>query len=116
MTEDRVYMTILFDHYGALLTERQQKLMALRYNDDLSLSEIAEVSGGTRQSVWDTLRRAEAVLQDMEARLGLVRRLAAHRAAAARMEQLLGELTGLTEGRARALCQELAQCAAEFKE
>ena len=64
MTEDRVYMTILFDHYGALLTERQQKLMALRYNDDLSLSEIAEVSGGTRQSVWDTLRRADAIARE----------------------------------------------------
>ena len=116
MTDGRLMRSMLLDFYGELLTERQRECYDLHYNDDLSLSEIAEVSGGTRQSVWDTLRRAEAVLQDMEARLGLVRRLAAHRAAAARMEQLLGELTGLTEGRARALCQELAQCAAEFKE
>ena len=116
MTEDHVYMTMLFDHYGALLTERQQRLMALRYNDDLSLSEIAEVSGGTRQSVWDTLRRAETILQDTEDRLGLVSRLSARRRTAARMEQLLAELVPLTEGRARALCQELAQCAADFKE
>jgi predicted DNA-binding protein YlxM (UPF0122 family) len=109
-------MTILFDLYGALLTERQRELMALRYDDDLSLSEIASLSGGTRQSVWDTLRRSEAALLDVEARLGLAERLAGRRAAAARMTALLDELTPLTTGRAHELCLALAACTADFKE
>ncbi len=63
-------MSLLFDFYGDLLTEKQRELFDLYYNEDLSLSEIAENVGITRQAVRDSVKRAERTLKDMESRLG----------------------------------------------
>ena len=54
-------MTMLFDFYGELLTDRQKEFFDLYYNEDLSLSEIAENEGISRQGVRDVIVRAEAV-------------------------------------------------------
>ena len=59
-------MTLLFDYYGDLLTERQRACLDLRYNHDLSLGEIAQELGVSRQGVYDNLSRAEALLRHME--------------------------------------------------
>lgn len=67
-------MTLLFDYYGDLLTERQRSCLDLRYNQDLSLGEIAQELGVSRQGVYDNLSRAEAVLHNMEEKTGCVRR------------------------------------------
>ena len=67
-------MTMLYDFYGELLTERQKEFFDLYYNEDLSLAEIAENAGITRQGVRDAIKRAEAQLLEMEDRLGLARR------------------------------------------
>ena len=67
-------MSLLFDFYGETLTEKQRELFDLYYNEDLSLSEIAEHAGITRQGVRDSIKRAEHTLRDMENRLGLVAR------------------------------------------
>ena len=67
-------MTMLFDFYGDLLTERQKEFFDLYYNEDLSLSEIAENSGISRQGVRDVIVRAEGVMQDVEDKTGLIRR------------------------------------------
>lgn len=66
MKQDAYAMTLLFDYYGELLTEKQKTCFDLYYNQDLSLSEIAEEAGITRQGVHDTLARAESVLRNME--------------------------------------------------
>ena len=71
---DALEMTLLFDYYGELLTERQRACLDLRYNQDLSLSEIAQELGVSRQGVYDNLNRAESILQDMEEKTGFVRR------------------------------------------
>ena len=63
------YVLCLLDFYGALLTKRQREMMALRLEEDLSLSEIAENYGVSRQAVHDALRRAELTLIDMEKKL-----------------------------------------------
>ena len=65
---------VLLDFYGDLLTDKQQDLMRLYYEEDLSLSEISENEGITRQGVHDAIRRSEAVLQEMEDKLGLAAR------------------------------------------
>ena len=52
-------MTMLFDFYGELLTDRQKEFYDLYYNEDLSLSEIAENYGISRQGVRDVIVRAE---------------------------------------------------------
>ena len=67
-------MALLFDFYGDVLTERQKEFYDLYYNEDLSLSEIAENNGITRQGVWDVIVRAEAILYDLEDKTGLIRR------------------------------------------
>ena len=64
----------LFDFYGDMLTEKQRDMVDYYYNDDLSLSEIAENEGITRQGVRDSIKRAEAQMLEMEERLGLARR------------------------------------------
>ena len=78
---DAVEMLLLFDYYGDMLTERQRMCLDLRYNQDLSLAEIAEELGVSRQGVHDNIIRAEAHLQKMEEKTGCVRRYLQSRAA-----------------------------------
>ena len=67
-------MALLYDFYGDVLTERQKEFYDLYYNEDLSLAEIAENNGITRQGVRDSIKRAEHALHEMEDKLGLVAR------------------------------------------
>ena len=67
-------LIMLFDFYGELLTEKQKIMFDYYYNDDLSLAEISEHLGITRQGVRDSIKRAEATLLDMEDKLGLAKR------------------------------------------
>ena len=67
-------MTMLFDFYGELLTDRQKEFYDLYYNEDLSLSEIAENYGISRQGVRDVIVRAEAYMTEIEDKTGLVKR------------------------------------------
>ena len=71
---DAVEMLLLFDYYGDMLTDRQRMCLDLRYNQDLSLAEIAEELGVSRQGVHDNIIRAVAHLQKMETKTGCVRR------------------------------------------
>ncbi len=61
----------LLDFYGDLLTEKQRESLDYYYNDDLSLGEIAAVHGISRQGVRDNIKRAEAILFEMEDKLAL---------------------------------------------
>lgn len=67
-------MTMLYDFYGELLTERQKEFYDLYYNEDLSLGEIAENYGISRQGVRDVIVRAEAYMTEIEDKTGLVKR------------------------------------------
>lgn len=64
-------ISLLLDFYGEMLTEKQREVVELYYNQDLSLAEIAQHSGITRQGVRDSIKRAENQLVDCEERLGL---------------------------------------------
>ena len=66
------YASMLYDFYGSLLNEAQNEVMALYHEDNLSLSEIAEQIGQTRQAVHYTLRKAEKALEAYEEKLGLI--------------------------------------------
>ena len=72
-------MTMLFDFYGELLTDRQKEFFDLYYNEDLSLAEIAENAGISRQGVRDVIVRAEATMQEVEDKTGIIRRFEAQR-------------------------------------
>ena len=100
---------MLLDFYGELLTERQRSCYDLHVNEDLSLAEIAEQSGSTRQAVWDNIRRAECALEEIEEKTGLMRRFEENRAALDRLAAAMDALTELTEGKARELALQAAR-------
>ena len=64
-------MSLLLDFYGEMLSERQRQLCEYYYNDDLSLSEIAENTGITRQGVSDGIKKSEKILLQAEENLGM---------------------------------------------
>lgn len=72
-------MALLLDCYGSFLTERQQETMMHYYNEDLSLGEIAALTGTTRQAVRDSVKRSEQVLRNMEEKLQFAEKLCALR-------------------------------------
>ncbi len=73
--KNQVYpMTLLFDFYGEVLTDRQKEFYDLYYNEDLSLTEIAENYNMSRQGVRDAIVRAEATLTELEDKTGLIKR------------------------------------------
>ena len=71
---DALEMALLFDYYGGMLTEKQRECFDMRYNQDLSLGEIGELLGVSRQAVCDNLTRTEALLRRMEENVGCVSR------------------------------------------
>ncbi len=77
MKNQALRMALLFDFYGDMLTERQKEFYDLYYNEDLSLAEIAENNGITRQGVRDVIVRAEGILTELEDKTGLIRRFRA---------------------------------------
>lgn len=74
MEKDRVLISALLDMYGAALSERQRDVLQLYYNDDLSLAEIAEDTGITRQGVRDAIVKGERELVAWEEKLGFLAR------------------------------------------
>ena len=71
---DALEMALLFDTYGGMLTDKQRECFDMRYNQDLSLGEIAEMMGVSRQAVNDNLKKTEALLRRMEENIGSVKR------------------------------------------
>ena len=67
-------MALLFDYYGSMLTEKQKEYFDMRYNQDLSLGEIGEIQGVSRQAVFDNLTRTENLLRRMEENIGCIKR------------------------------------------
>lgn len=74
MFEKNLLLTELYDIYSALLTDSQRNMFELYYTEDLSLSEIAENTGITRQGVHDSLKHTEEALLSFEEKLGLLKK------------------------------------------
>lgn len=84
--------SVLLDYYGPVLTEKQRSILTEYYDQDLSLAEIAENYGITRQGVRDAIKHGEATLTEMEKNLGYAEKDAAQRADLTRLEQLIMEV------------------------
>ena len=67
-----VKVGLLFDYYGQFLTAKQRDVMHLYFENDYSLSEIAQELGVSRQAVHDMIKKARKSLEECEERLGLV--------------------------------------------
>lgn len=72
--EDRVEISLLMDFYGPLLNENQNEVMQWYYNDDLSLSEIAELNKISRQAIYDLIKRCYKQLLSYESKLNLLQK------------------------------------------
>ena len=70
--DEKLNMSLLYDFYGEILTERQKEIASLSFDEDLSLREISEITGITPQGVRDSLNKCKTILSDMENKLGLL--------------------------------------------
>jgi predicted DNA-binding protein YlxM (UPF0122 family) len=102
-------MALLFDAYGDLLTEKQRQFFALYYHDDLSLGEIAETHGISRQGVYDILKRSERTLQQLENHLQLVSRDTQVRQIVGKMTAAVNQLRSLTCALDPGLCERASE-------
>jgi uncharacterized protein len=89
MLEDKTRVNVLYDFYGNLLTEKQQEYLELYYQHDLSLAEIADHGGISRQGVHDLIKRAVKTLEGAESKLGLVSRFSAQEKELLQLQKLL---------------------------
>ena len=113
---DALELVLLYDYYGGLLTQRMQECFELRYNQDLSLSEIGQILGISRQGVHDNLSRAEALLRNMEQKTGCVRRDQSCRQAAREILSLAGRLRSDPQADIAELTGRIMQIAEELEE
>ncbi|MDD4563997.1 MAG: YlxM family DNA-binding protein [Eubacteriales bacterium] len=105
MFEKMIEINMLYDFYGQLLTVKQKEILKLYYEDNYSLSEIAEAFGISRQGVHDAIKKAEKALHGYESRLGLVQKFGATEEAIAAIDLEIDRLIkensqngGLTKG------------------
>lgn len=106
-------IALLMDYYGPMLTDKQMDVMEYYYDQDLSLAEIAEHTGITRQGVRDAIKRAEAYLFEMEEKLGFVKRFGRLEYDINRMSEILTEVRELNLK--RVFSRELEDYAAEME-
>ena len=106
-----IEIILLYDYYGDLLTERQKECFEMRYYQDLSLGEIGEELGISRQGVHDNLSRAEALLREMEAKTGCAGRDQACRKAASTILDAAKQLQQNADPVVSALAQRITDAA-----
>lgn len=90
-------ISFLLDFYGEMLTQKQREVIEYYYNDDLSLAEIADNEGITRQGVRDSIKRAETQLLEMEERLGLAKRFREMQAGLDQIQKAAQEIIACNE-------------------
>lgn len=87
MLDNIIKNSMLYDFYGILLPHKQREIFSMYYHDNLSLGEIAEEYGLTRQGIHETIKRGENKLTDFESKLGLIEKYR-------REEGIVRKLTG----------------------
>ncbi|MCR5648029.1 MAG: YlxM family DNA-binding protein [Oscillospiraceae bacterium] len=92
-----VRMALLYDFYGELLTERQREIFSLYYDENLTLSEIAENSGVSRQAVRDLVSKSETALEEIERKTKLLERFEQMNADIDRVASCVREIVALND-------------------
>lgn len=97
MHEKDLSVSLLMDFYGEILTEKQREVIRLYYDDDLSLAEIAQQAGITRQGVRDSIKRGEQTLREMEEKLGLVGRFSNQQATLEKISEAAARIKDIND-------------------
>ncbi len=113
---EAVETVLLFDYYGRMLTDKQKEYLDLRYNQDLSLGEIAEIMCVSRQAVFDNLTRTEALLRRMEENIGCVKRDIAVRKAAREILEAAAVLDASSDPAVSAMARRIIAAAQGLEE
>ena len=113
---DAMEMVLLLEYYGGMLTEKQKECFDMRYNQDMSLGEIAEMLGVSRQAVNDNLTRTEALLRRMEENIGCVKRDMKSRAAVQKILEAATVLDASSDPAMAALAKQIRSAALTIKE
>ena len=113
---DALEMTLLLDYYGGMLTDKQRECFDMRYNQDLSLGEIGEAQGVSRQAVFDNLTRTEALLRRMEENIGCVRKDMQIRKALRDILEAASELEAMPDPAVSSLARRITAAAQTLKE
>ena len=113
---DAVEMSLLYDYYGGMLTNKQRDCFDMRYNQDLSLGEIGQLLGVSRQAVCDNLARTEALLHKMEENIGCVQRSRKNRKAVQEILNAAEELKASTDPAVSPLAGRIIAAAQALKE
>ena len=99
---ERIFeQALLYDFYGELLTEHQRNIYEDAVFNDMSLSEIAQEQGISRQGVHDLIKRCDKILQDYESKLHLVERFEKAKENIAQIVALTGNSATDTDGAAQ---------------
>ena len=114
MFEKDLTVEFLLDFYGEVLAPRARGILAAYYGEDLSLAEIAEGEGISRQGVRHILKKGEEELFFLEERLGLAARHRAMTDEARRLAGLAEALADLEDPRVTALIEAIGRFSAEF--
>ena len=115
--DKNVRICLLFSFYRNMLTKRQMDCVDLYYNEDLSLAEIAENAGITRQGVRDVLVRSEAILNEMEEKTGIVARFLEMQKISAEIENAAAQIQTINAERYQSTdLMELAQKIGKYAE
>jgi len=114
VTDDKVLdrtnrVNLLFDCYGPLLTEKQQSILSLYYQDNFSLGEIASDLEVSRQAVYDNVKRAEQALEDYEGKLKLLAKREARSELVEKLEAQLRKRSLGSDPELQGLLEELLQ-------
>ena len=88
--DERYKLNLLLDFYGALLTDHAREFLRLRIEEDMSLQEIADSCGVSRQAVHDSVTRSEKQLNEYEEKLGLIKRFESMNSRVSECEKQLG--------------------------
>ncbi len=96
--EKFVVITYLFDFYQELLTDKQRELLREYYFEDFSLGELSEQHQISRQSVFDTIKKAEQKLLDYESKLSLFSRHQVEQQTFLKIKNLCEEMNAQTQG------------------
>ena len=113
MFQKDMKISLLLDFYGDILSERRREIIEMYYNEDLSLSEIAEITGISRQGVRDSVKKSEKELSELEETLGLAGRFSKLKE---ELSRIIAEIDSLSSRSGGDMSEELKKVKSSLEE